>query len=724
MPSLTSKNGSDRPEALTHSAAVPLREFQVGGMDCASCAVAIERAVRDLEGVQAVQVDVMRGTVRVARDVGFDDGDLTRAIQGAGYTVRGPSPDGMRRQPGRLVAVVTSGLLLGVGLVLQWTGSPIPAVPLLAVAVVAGGWYVVPRGLAALKSRALDINFLMTIAAVGAAVIGQWGEAAAAMFLFAVAQLLEGFAMGRARRAIAALMELAPREAIVRRAGGDEVVPVGTIGIGEVILVRPGDRVPLDGIVIRGASALDQAPITGESMPVEKEQGSEVFAGSINGHGALEVRVTSVADDTTLAKILHAVEEAQASRAPSQTFVDRFARIYTPAVVGLALLLAVLPPLIAGADWQTWIYRALALLVIACPCALVISTPVTIVSGLTGAARDGVLIKGGAQLEAAADISTVVFDKTGTLTEGVPAVMGITPFDGRSEEEVLALAAAVERHSEHPVARAIVRAAIERGLSIPDVDGFTALPGRGARATVGTTLLYLGNMRICADLGTCSPAVHAVIEGVEQTGHTAILVTTSQAAIGVMAIADRLRDSARSAVAGLRRAGIDRVLMLTGDNEAVARSTARDLGLDEIRAGLLPDEKRAVVAALRQEGRRVAVVGDGINDAPALAAADVGIAMGAAGTHVALETADVVLMGDDLGHVTGIIQRARATVRIIKQNIAFSLVIKAVFLMLAVIGQATLWMAVAADTGASLAVIANGLRALGRPGALPVGRAS
>jgi Cd2+/Zn2+-exporting ATPase len=724
MPSLTSKNGSDRPEVLTRSAGIPLREFQVGGMDCASCAVAIERAVRGLEGVQAVQVDVMRGTVRVARDVGFDDADLTRAIRGAGYTVRGPRTDGMRRQPGRLVAVVTSGLLLGVGLVLQWTGSPIPAVPLLAVAVVVGGWYVVPRGLAALKNRALDINFLMTVAAVGAAVIGQWGEAAAAMFLFAVAQLLEGFAMGRARRAIAALMELAPREAVVRREGGDEVVPVSTIGVGEVILVRPGDRVPLDGIVIRGASALDQAPITGESMPVEKEQGSEVFAGSINGHGALEVRVTSLADDTTLARILHAVEEAQASRAPSQTFVDRFARIYTPAVVGLALLLAVLPPLIAGADWQTWIYRALALLVIACPCALVISTPVTIVSGLTGAARDGVLIKGGAQLEAAAGISTVVFDKTGTLTEGVPAVMGITPFDGRSDEEVLALAAAVERHSEHPVARAIVRAAIERGLSIPDVDGFTALPGRGARATVGTTLLYLGNMRICADLGTCSPAVHAVMEGVEQTGHTAILVTTSQAAIGVMAIADRLRDSARSAVAGLREAGIDRVLMLTGDNEAVARSTASDLGLDEIRAGLLPDDKRAVVTALRQEGRRVAVVGDGINDAPALAAADVGIAMGAAGTHVALETADVVLMGDDLDHVTGTIQRARATVRIIKQNIAFSLVIKGVFLTLAVVGQATLWMAVAADTGASLAVIANGLRALGRPGARPVGSAS
>jgi Cd2+/Zn2+-exporting ATPase len=688
-------------------------------MDCASCAVAIEQAVRGLAGVRGVQVDVMRGTVRVARDASFDDLDLARAIRRAGYSVREPGLRGMRRQPGRLAAATASGLLLAIGLVLEWTGSSVPSLPFLAVAVVAGGWYVVPRGLAALKNRALDINFLMTIAAVGAAIIGQWGEAAAAMFLFAVAQLLEGFAMGRARRAIAALMDLSPREATVRRSGGDEVVPVGEIGVGEVILVRPGDRVPLDGVVLSGTSALDQAPITGESMPVEKEPGGEVFAGSINGHGALEVRVTSLADDTTLARILHAVEEAQASRAPSQTFVDRFARIYTPVVVGLALLLAIVPPLLVGADWYTWIYRALALLVIACPCALVISTPVTIVSGLTGAARDGVLIKGGAQLEAAAGISTVVFDKTGTLTEGSPTVIDITPLDGRSGDEVLALAAAVEGHSEHPVARAIVRAAATRGLRIPEVQGFTALPGRGARATVGGTLLHLGNLRICADLGTCSPEVHAVIEGAERSGYTAILVTTSEAAIGVLAIADRLRDSARSTVAALREAGIDRVLMLTGDNETVARSTARGLELDEVRAGLLPDEKRAVVTALRARGQRVAVVGDGINDAPALAAADVGIAMGAAGTHVALETADIVLMGDDLGHVTGTIQRARATVRIIKQNIVFSLAIKAVFLALAVAGQATLWMAVAADTGASLAVIANGLRALGRPGAAP-----
>jgi len=689
-------------------------------MDCASCAAAIERAVEGLEGVRGVRVDVMRGTVRVARESRFGDSDLTRAITRAGYSVRDRAAT-LPRQHGRLAAALASGGLLLTGLVLEWTGAALSPTPFLALAVVAGGWFVVPRGLAALRNRALDINFLMTIAALGAAVIGEWGEAAAAMFLFSVAQLLEGFAMGRARRAIAALVRLAPRDATVRRPDGDQVVPVEAVTVGELVLVRPGERVPLDGIVVRGSSALDQAPITGESMPVEKEPGSEVFAGSINGHGALEIRVTSPTEDTTLAKILHAVEEAQASRAPAQTFVDRFARVYTPAVVGLALLLAILPPLVAGADWMTWLYRALALLVIACPCALVISTPVTIVSGLTGAARHGVLIKGGAQLEAAAGISTVAFDKTGTLTEGTPAVVDVVPLAGRTAEEVLSLAAAVEAHSEHPVASAIVRAARDRGLPVRDVTEFTAFPGRGARARLDDQLVYLGNLHICAELRTCSTEVHDLMARLEANGRTAILVTTPEAAVGVLALADRVRPDAADGIRSLRDAGVGRVLMLTGDNETVAQAVAGGLGLDEIHAGLLPQDKRAVVTRLRSEGQQVAVVGDGINDAPALAASNLGIAMGAAGTHVALETADVVLMGDDLRQVTGTISRARTTVRIIRQNIAFSLAIKAVFLALAVLGQATLWMAVAADTGASLAVIANGLRALRAPVLPPAG---
>lgn len=707
-----SRNSASADQPLAHSSGIPVREFQVGGMDCASCAVAIEGAVRRLDGVRGVQVDVMRGTVRVARDARFGDQDLTRAIRRAGYTVRDRTQAATLRPTGRLVATIVAGVSMIVGLLLSWNGEPVPAAPFLGVSIVAGAWYVAPRAWRALLGRSLDINFLMIVAAIGAVVIGEWSEAAAVLFLFAVAQLLEGYAMGRARRAIGALMKLAPREAAVRRVEGDVVLPVEEIGVGETIFVRPGERVPLDGLVVDGHSAIDQSPITGESLPVEKEPGSEVFAGSINGHGVLDIRVTSHVEDTTLARIMHAVEEAQASRAPSQTFVDRFARVYTPAVVGLAVLVAVVPPLLVAAEWGTWVYRALALLVIACPCALVISTPVTIVSGLTAAARSGVLIKGGAQLEAMGTVDTVVFDKTGTLTEGRPVVTDVESLDGVGSDEVLRLAAAIERHSEHPVARSIVEAAAERNLHLPPIGRFLALPGRGARAVVLGRTLHVGNTRICEELGNCDDRVHRAIERFEREGRTAVLLTADHGALGVLAVSDEPRAAARESIADLRRSGIGRVLMLTGDNQAVADRVGAALGVDEIHAGLLPDEKYELVKRLRAGGARVGVVGDGVNDAPALAAADVGIAMGAAGTHVALETADVVLMGDDLAQVSRTIRRSRRTVRIIKENIGFSLVVKAVFLALAITGNATLWMAVAADTGASLMVIANGLRAL------------
>jgi Cd2+/Zn2+-exporting ATPase len=589
------------------------------------------------------------------------------------------------------------------------------AIPLLVLSALAGSIYVVPRGLRALRVGSLDINILVTLASIGAMVLGEWSEAAAVMFLFAIAQLLETWAMGRARRAIQALMQLAPSEATVLRDGELAKVPVGSVQPGEVILVRPGDRLPLDGVVTSGESAVDQATITGESMPVNKAAGDEVFAGTINGHGALELRVTHHAEDTTLARIMHAVEEAQATRAPTQSLVDRFAKVYTPAVVVLAALIAILPPLALGAEWGTWFYRALALLVIACPCALVISTPVTIVSGLTGAARAGVLIKGGAQLEAAGQLSTIAFDKTGTLTLGRLQLTDVIPLNGLSPRELVGLAAGVDRHSEHPVARAIVHAAARDGIEAVESTGFTALPGRGARATVGGQPVFIGNMRICADLGTCRDDVHEAIARLEGQGKTAILLSSETEPLGVLAIADEPRPGARENIEAVRRAGIRRVVMLTGDNRAVATRVGAELGVDDVRAGLLPADKQGAVAALREEGERVGVVGDGVNDAPALAAADLGIAMGAAGSHVALETADVVLMSDDLGQVAQTIGRSRRTVRIVKENIAFALGTKLIFLVLALAGIATLWMAVAADMGASLAVILNGLRALQHP---------
>jgi Cd2+/Zn2+-exporting ATPase len=714
MGSSTSKSRAERRK-LEATSAAPIRVFHVGGMDCASCADAIERAVGKLDGVRGIQVDVMGGTVRVARDSDYGNEDLTRAIRRAGYTVRDRGADLGPLPAGRAISAAASGLLLLIGLALTWIEAGIAPEPFLAAATVAGAWYVVPKAWRAVRSRALDINVLMTIATGGAAVIGEWSEAAAVMFLFAVAQLLEGIAMSRARRAIAALMQVAPREATVRRPGGEQKVAVEEIAVGEVVLVRPGERIPLDGVVIAGHSAVNQAPITGESLPVDKEPGSEVFAGSINTDGVLEIRVTSLAEDSTLARIVHAVEEAQASRAPSQSFVDRFARVYTPAVVGLALIVALVPPLMFEGAWGTWVYRSLALLVIACPCALVISTPVTIVSGLTGAARAGVLLKGGAQLEALGGVSTVVFDKTGTLTTGRPVVTEVVGLDGLGPDDILRLAAAVERHSEHPVARSIVHAAESRGLTLPPVERFTALPGRGAQAVVEGTRFYVGNTRICEELGNCDARVHEAIARFERQGHTAVLLTTEQAALGVVAVADQPRPHASDSIAALRAAGIRRILMLSGDSPLVANRVGETLGVDEVRAGLLPQDKFDAVRQLRAQGERVAVVGDGVNDAPALAAADVGIAMGAAGTHIALEAADVVLMGDDLREVSRTIKRSRRTVRIIQQNITFSLAVKAVFLTLAILGHATLWLAVAADTGASLVVIANGLRALARP---------
>ncbi|MGH7562788.1 MAG: heavy metal translocating P-type ATPase [Gemmatimonadales bacterium] len=606
---------------------------------------------------------------------------------------------------------VAASLLTIVGLVLSGSAATLA----FAAAMLAAGWLVAPGAWRAVRARTLDMKVLMAVAAVGAALIGEWAEGAAVLTLFAIAELLEYGAMARARNAIAALMETAPHEARVRRDGTEVTVPVEEVLVGELVRVRPGERIPLDGVVTEGLSAVNEAPITGEAMPADKTPGGEVYAGSLNGYGALEVRTTSRSSDTLLARIGDAVRHAQASRAPAQSFVDRFARRYTPAVVALAVVVAVVPPLAGLGPSATWLYRGLALLVIACPCALVISTPVTLVSGLTGAARDGVLIRGGAELERLASADTVAFDKTGTLTEGRPILTDLAPVEGGDPHGLLRLAAGVERDSEHPLAQAIVGAARDRSLDVPPATAFSALPGKGARATVNGEPLYVGSRRICDELGTCHDDVHAAIDRFEEEGKTAVLLTSESASMGVLAVADRIRPEAAPCLAALRRLGVDRTILLTGDHRASADRVARHLGLTEWRAGLLPEDKLGAVREMGATGRRVAVVGDGVNDAPALAAAHVGIAMGAAGTHVALETADVALMADDLGKLPVAIGRARRTLALVRQNVAFAIGVKVLFLVLAVLGQATLWMAVAADTGASLAVIANGLRALRAP---------
>ena len=697
-------------EGETRSAA-----FIVEGMDCADEVRQIENKLNRLPGVSSLQFDLVRRRLVVEGSVTAPE--VLRAIKEIGMQAR---REGEQVKPltfwethGRLTTTVISGTLLVLGGVLIVFGAPRQiVVPVLAASAIAGGWFIGPRGFRAARSGVLDMNFLMTIAAIGAAAIGEWGEGASAMFLFSVAQMLEVYSMDRARNAIKALMDLTPPEAVVQRDGQEITLPVDQVAIDETILVRPGQRIPLDGVVLNGRSAVNQAPITGESIPVDKEPGSEVFAGSINAQGLLEVRVTKHVEDTTLARIIHAVEQAQGSRAPSQSFVDRFSRIYTPAVVVAAVLVCLLPPLAGVGSWSTWFTRALTMLVIACPCALVISTPVSIVSGLAAAARGGVLIKGGIHLENAGAVTTIAFDKTGTLTQGRPAVTDVFPLDGIIEARVLGIAATLEQGSEHPLAQAILTAAQGRNVPLLRAQDFEAVVGRGIRARIDAEFYYIGNERLCHERGICTPHSEESLRRFEREGKTAVLVSSETTPLGVIAIADQVRPNARAAISSLRANGIRHVMMLTGDNKETAHAVADRLGLDDYRAELLPEDKVKVIRELQAKRERVAFVGDGVNDAPALASATVGIAMGAAGTDVALETADIALMADDLSHLPFAIKVSRKTSAIIKQNIVFSIAIKAVFIVLALLGWATLWMAVAADMGASLAVIANGLRTL------------
>ena len=702
--------------------------LRVSGMDCADCARHIEEAVGALPGVRAARVNFALATLHIETAGPADLPAIQRQVRALGYGLEQVSsrknvaktlpPRAWLAAHLRGVLTIASGLLLAAGLLGGWWGLSGGAQQALYVlAIIAGGVHVARAGLAALRAtRGLDMNALMTIAAVGALAIGEGAEGATAMFLFAVGNALEGYTMERARNAVRSLLQLAPDEALrlVRKDGEthQERVPVTELAVGDHILIRPGERVPMDGEVISGESAVNQSAITGESLPVDVSAGSRIYAGSINGSGALEVRVTRLAQDTTIARIIRLVTEAQEQRAPSQRFVDAFARRYTPAVITLAAAIAVIPPLFFGAPFLTWLYRALVLLVIACPCALVISTPVSIVSALAAAARHGVLIKGGAYLEAAGNLKAIAFDKTGTLTQGRPTVTDITPFKGLATDELLVLAASVENASEHPLARAIVHEARHQNLPLQQVSGFVARAGRGAQAQVNGRLYRIGNREFFdgdLKLGTEEMArLHAL----EAEGKTVMLVADDSTILGLVAVSDRIRPEVAETVDALHRAGIRRTVLLTGDNPRTAAAIARQAGMDEARAQLLPEQKVNAMAELLEEHNAVGMVGDGINDAPALARATVGIAMGGAGTAQALETADIVLMSDDLSKLPFAVRLSQAARAIIRQNITLSLGIKALFLALALPGWTTLWMAVFADMGASLLVTLNGVRLL------------
>jgi Cd2+/Zn2+-exporting ATPase len=694
---------TSRPSMLT---------FQVDGLDCADCALHLEEALRRVPGVARVDLNFPLARLRVVPQDGANvwatierlAGEMGYALQSERAASAGEADKGLLTWQERLwqrrrdLATLVSGLLLA-------------------------------------GAAGLSLLILMTIAAAGAVFVGEWAEGAVAIFLFSLGNTLEGYTMGRARNAIRGLMDLSPRRATVIRGDWEEEVPVEALSVGDRVLVRPGVRIPADGEVLTGQSAVNQAPITGESVPVDKSPGEGVFAGTVNGQGALTVRVSRLAGDTTLSRIIRMVEAAQAQKAPSQRFVDRFAQVYTPVVIAIAAGVALLPPLVG---WLTgaggvdallgeWIYRALVLLVIACPCALVISTPVSIVSAIASAARAGVLIKGGTHLEALGALKVIAFDKTGTLTVGQPQVVevrctghdaGLAWSECPTCQQVLADAAAVERRSEHPLARAVVREAVTRGLSVvlPAAEGVQAMTGQGVRGRVNghdvTVAAHTYFHETDPELSHHGPLCEAV-DAAQATGQTVMLVRDDCCGLrGYIAVADTLRHGVPEVMAALKSVGIERTVMLTGDNEVTARAMATAAGLDGFQARLLPEHKVRAVEKLLKEYGHVAMVGDGVNDAPALARATVGVAMGGAGTDTALETADVALMADDLSKLPLAVKLSRRARRIIQQNVALSLGIKALFLALAVGGLATLWMAVFADMGASLMVTLNGMRLL------------
>lgn len=700
------------PEPAVSTAA---RRFRVEGMDCAACATTVEKSVAALPGIATARVSFGAGTLTVDGDTPNDR--ILTAVTRAGYRAR-PADRGAAAEPGgpfwrrdvRALSTTASVALLLIAVAASLADAPrVVAEPLYLLSMAVGGWPIALAASGALRRRSLDMNVLMALAALGAVGIGEYAEGAWVLVLFAVGTGLEALALERSRASVQSLMELAPAQARVIRDGQEELVDVVAVSPGTEVVVRPGERLPLDGTVVAGASSVDQAPITGESVPVDKQPGDDVFAGTLNVHGALTVSVTRPAADSTISRVAALVEEAQASQAPAERFIDRFARIYTPIVFVSALLLATVP-LAFGGDSDTWSYRALALLIVACPCSLVISVPVAVVSAVGGAARRGILIKGGQALEDLARVRTVAVDKTGTLTLGLPAVERIVTAPGVTEDEALALVAAVERGSEHPLAAALRRAARERGAAeSTTTTDFEALPGRGAQASVDGRALWAGGPRLIAER---TGGQHPDVTDLERAGHTTIGLGEGDRVLAVFGLVDQPRPEAATLAAELHAVGVGRVVMLTGDAAPVARAIGERLGLDDVRAGLLPADKLTAVEELQRDGTAVAMVGDGINDAPALAAARVGVAMGAAGSDVALQSADVALMSDRLDRLPEAVAGARKALAIMRANVIASLAVKAVFVLLAPFGLVTLVVAVAADMGMSLLVTFNALRLL------------
>ena len=699
------------------SSGVGVVTYRVEELDCATEENDLRAVLTPLTGVRSLEFDLVGRRVRVRHDL-ESPAPIEAAIRELGMRpsvvagAEGASLDRSLSRRSVIVTVVAGLFAVGseVAVILGADEQSVLVAVLAVIAIALGGRDTLRKGFQALRSRRMTMSLLMSVAVIGAIAIGQWPEAAVVIWLFGVAELIEALSLERARNAIRSLVGLAPETASMRRDGGWVAVATGEVPLDAVILVKPGERIALDGRVTSGASSVNQAPITGESIPVSKAVGDPVFAGTINERGTLEITVTAAKGEGTLDRIARSIQEAQADKAPAQRFVDRFAAIYTPAVFAMAIIVAVVPVVTGHGSFHDWFYRALVLLVLACPCALVISTPVTVVSGLGGAARRGILIKGGVHLENARKIRTVALDKTGTLTHGTPVLTDLVNLGELTDDEVLRITASIEALSEHPVAHAIVTA--YHG-PLDDAEEFEAITGRGVRASIAGTVYTLGNHRLAEETGMCGPELEAILEGLENEAKTAIVLMNAHP-IAVLAVADTLRPNSRQAVDDLKALGVT-TIMLTGDNQRTATAIAAQAGIDDARGDLLPDDKLRIITELVATAGPVGMVGDGVNDAPALAKADLGIAMGAAGTDTAIETADIALMDDDPRKIAETIRISTHTAHVLWQNITIALGVKAVFLGLTLAGTASLWIAVLADMGASLVVIANGLRLLRRP---------
>ncbi len=699
--------------------------YRISAMDCAAEESEIRRSLEHITGIRVLSFQLGARTLAVDAPPELMP-QILDSIRKAGFDPQPVAPHSLDNQnqateehsfSGGLNRMIAA-LVLAIGAesisFFAPDAQPFKAAGMIVAAIAIGlaGLGTYKKGWFALRHGKLNINALMTVAVTGAFLIGQWPEAAMVMALYAIAEMIEAKAVDRARNAIKGLLALSPATAEVKTADGWQVLPVESVAMGALVRIKPGERVPLDGVVTQGNSAINQAPVTGESMPVDKTVGDSVFAGTINETGALEFKVTAAASNSTLARIIHAVEQAQGSRAPTQRFVDRFAAVYTPAVFVLALVVAILLPLLGYATWLEAAYKALVLLVIACPCALVISTPVTVVSGLAAAAKKGILIKGGAYLEEARKLKAIALDKTGTITEGKPKLVIwqlLETSPAMDKAQVANIALSLAHRSDHPVSKAIAAGLINEGSTPQTVDGFTALVGRGVQGQAGAALYCLGNHRLIEERKQCSPAIEALLKTHEVAGRTVTLLASNSAVLALFAVADTIKDSSKAAISELKALGVTPV-MLTGDNEATAKALAEQAGIDDARGNLLPEEKLAAIKDMQQRYGQTGMSGDGINDAPALAQADIGFAMGAAGTDIAMEAADVVIMNDDLRRIASTIQLSRDTHSVLWQNISLALGLKVIFLAMAVFGSVTMWMAVFADMGASLAVVLNGLR--------------